>query len=171
MPTAADETGTRMALAKLAAFVEARRFPRAPRLELLSASDRKHSVPEADRRLYARAYAQPGAMRAGFEYFRNLERDAEDFARMGQTRLAMPMLVLSGEKAGGTFLIEQAKMVAVGRPRPDGEGLGSLADGGSPQGRDHCAHRVPRLKVREEVVHRPESGAAPFARGDPGDPS
>ena len=76
------------------------------------AADRKHSVPEADRRLYARAYAQPGAMRAGFEYFRNLERDAEDFARMGQTRLAMPLLVLSGEKAGGTFLIEQAKMVA-----------------------------------------------------------
>jgi pimeloyl-ACP methyl ester carboxylesterase len=76
------------------------------------AADRKHSVPEADRRLYAQAYAQPGAMRAGFEYFRNLERDAEDFARMGQTRLAMPMLVLSGEKAGGTFLIEQAKMVA-----------------------------------------------------------
>ena len=76
------------------------------------AADRKHSVPEADRRVYARAYSQPGAMRAGFEYFRNLERDAEDFARMGQTRLAMPMLVLSGEKAGGTFLIEQARMVA-----------------------------------------------------------
>jgi pimeloyl-ACP methyl ester carboxylesterase len=76
------------------------------------AADRKHSVPEADRRLYARAYAEPGAMRAGFEYFRNFERDAEDFARMAQTRLAMPMLVLSGEKAGGTFLIEQAKMVA-----------------------------------------------------------
>ena len=76
------------------------------------AADRKHSVPEADRRLYARAYAQPGAMRAGSEYFRNLERDTEDFARTGQTRFAMPMLVLSGEKAGGTFLIEQAKMVA-----------------------------------------------------------
>jgi pimeloyl-ACP methyl ester carboxylesterase len=76
------------------------------------AADRKHSVPEADRRLYARAYAQPGAMRAGFEYFRNFERDAVDFARMGSTRLSMPMLVLSGEKAGGTFLIEQAKLVA-----------------------------------------------------------
>jgi len=76
------------------------------------AADRKRSVPEADRRLYAKAYAQPGAMRAGFEYFRNFERDAEDFARMGQTRLTMPMLVLSGEKAGGTFLIEQAKLVA-----------------------------------------------------------
>src|SRR5262245_58429928 len=33
------------------------------------AADRKRSVPETDRRLYARAYAQPGAMRAGFEYF------------------------------------------------------------------------------------------------------
>ena len=76
------------------------------------AADRRHSVPEADRRLYARAYAQPGAMRAGFEYFRNFERDAVDFARMGSTRLSMPMLVLSGEKAGGTFLIEQAKLVA-----------------------------------------------------------
>jgi hypothetical protein len=31
---------------------------------------------------------------------------------MATTRLAMPMLVLSGEKAGGTFLIDQAKLVA-----------------------------------------------------------
>ncbi len=76
------------------------------------AADRKRSVPEADRRLYARAYAQPGAMRAGFEYFRNFERDAEDFAQLGRTRLSMPMLVLSGEKAGGAFLIEQARLVA-----------------------------------------------------------
>src|SRR6266516_142305 len=76
------------------------------------AADRKRSVPEVDRRLYARAYAQPGAMRAGFEYFRNFERDAEDFAKLGRTPLSMPMLVLSGEKAGGAFLIEQAKLVA-----------------------------------------------------------
>jgi len=76
------------------------------------AADPKHSVPEADRRIYAKAYAQAGAMRAGFEYFRSFERDAEDFARMATTRLAMPMLVLSGEKAGGTFLVDQAKLVA-----------------------------------------------------------
>ena len=35
------------------------------------AADPKHSVSEADRRFYAHAYAQPGAMRAGFEVFRN----------------------------------------------------------------------------------------------------
>src|SRR6202162_1524762 len=76
------------------------------------AADPKHSISETDRRIYAEAYAQPGGMRAGFEYFRNFERDAHDFAQLSATRLNMPVLVLTGEKASGTFLIEQAKLVA-----------------------------------------------------------
>ncbi|MDC0708842.1 alpha/beta hydrolase [Stigmatella sp. ncwal1] len=76
------------------------------------AADPKRSVPEADRRVYAKAYAQPGGMRAGFEYFKNFERDAQDFAQLSAKRLPMPVLVLTGEKAGGTVLIEQAKAVA-----------------------------------------------------------
>jgi len=69
-------------------------------------------VSEANRRLYAAAYAQPGGMRAGFEYFRNFERDAQDFAKLAEKRLTMPVLVLTGEKASGEFLIEQARLVA-----------------------------------------------------------
>jgi pimeloyl-ACP methyl ester carboxylesterase len=76
------------------------------------AADPTRSVSEADRRVYTSAYAQPGGMRAGFEYFKSFERDAQDFQQFAQTKLAMPMLVLSGEKAGGVFLIEQAKLVA-----------------------------------------------------------
>jgi pimeloyl-ACP methyl ester carboxylesterase len=76
------------------------------------AADPTHSVPEADRRIYAKAYAQPGGMRAGFEYFRNFEQDAKDFEQLSTTKLPVPVLVLTGEKASGTFLIEQAKMVA-----------------------------------------------------------
>ena len=38
------------------------------------AADPKRSVSEADRQVYAAAYAQPGGMRAGFEYFRNFEQ-------------------------------------------------------------------------------------------------
>lgn len=75
------------------------------------AADRTHSIPEADRRFYAAEYAKPGGMRAGFEYFRNFEQDAKDFAGFAQTRLKIPMLVLSGEKAGGQFLIDQGRMV------------------------------------------------------------
>ena len=75
------------------------------------AADRNHSVPEGDRRFYARSYAQPGAMRAGFEVFRSFEQDAKDFAQFAKTKLTMPMLVLTGEKASGEFLIEQARLV------------------------------------------------------------
>jgi hypothetical protein len=39
-----------------------------------TAADRTKSVSERDRRIYARAYAQSGAMRAGFEVFRAFER-------------------------------------------------------------------------------------------------
>ena len=76
------------------------------------AADKNRSVPEADRRLYAASYAQPGAMKSGFEYFRNFEQDATDFAQLGQTSLSMPVLVLAGEKSGGTFLVDQVKLVA-----------------------------------------------------------
>lgn len=76
------------------------------------AADPQHSVPEADRRLYTAAYAKPNAMRAGFEVFRAFEQDAVDFAALGKTALPMPMLVLTGEKASGEFLIQQARLVA-----------------------------------------------------------
>jgi pimeloyl-ACP methyl ester carboxylesterase len=76
------------------------------------AADPKHSIPERDRRFYTRAYARPGGMRAGFEYFRAFEKDAEDFARFAQKPLTMPMLVLTGEKASGEFLIQQGRLVA-----------------------------------------------------------
>ncbi len=76
------------------------------------AANRKKSVPERDRRLYAKAYGQPGAMRAGFEVFRAFEQDAADFQKLAQTKLTMPMLVLTGEKASGDFLIQQGRLVA-----------------------------------------------------------
>ena len=76
------------------------------------AADPKHSVSEADRQLYAAAFAQPGGVHAGMEYFRNFERDAQDFAALAKTPLKMPVLVLTGEKASGPFLIEQGRLVA-----------------------------------------------------------
>ena len=76
------------------------------------AADPAHSVSEADRQFYAASYAQPGAMRAGFEVFRAFERDAKDFAELSKTKLPMPMLVLTGEKASGDFLITQGRLVA-----------------------------------------------------------
>ena len=76
------------------------------------AANGKRSVPERDRRLYAKAYGRPGGMRSGFEYFRAFEQDAKDFAEFAKTPVPTPMLVLTGEKASGDFLIQQGRMVA-----------------------------------------------------------
>ena len=76
------------------------------------AADKTKSIPEADRRFYAASYARANGMRAGFEYFRAFEQDARDFAAFAHTKLDMPFLVIAGEKASGTFLIEQARLVA-----------------------------------------------------------
>ena len=76
------------------------------------AADPARSVSEADRQLYAAAYAQPGAMRAGFEVFRAFEQDAKDFEGFARDKLKMPMLILTGEKASGEFLIAQGRLVA-----------------------------------------------------------
>ena len=76
------------------------------------AADPAKSVSEADRQFYAKAYAQPGGMRAGFEVFRAFEQDAKDFGGLSKTKLKMPMLVLTGEKASGEFLITQGRLVA-----------------------------------------------------------
>jgi pimeloyl-ACP methyl ester carboxylesterase len=76
------------------------------------AADKTHSIPEADRKFYTDAYAQPNRMKAGFEVFRAFEQDAADFAQFAKTPLQMPMLVLTGEKASGPVLIEQSRLVA-----------------------------------------------------------
>jgi pimeloyl-ACP methyl ester carboxylesterase len=75
------------------------------------AADPDKSVSAADRQFYAKAYAKPGHMAAGMETFKAFGQDAKDFAVYAKTPLNMPMLVLSGEKAGGQFLIDQGKLV------------------------------------------------------------
>jgi pimeloyl-ACP methyl ester carboxylesterase len=76
------------------------------------AADRTRSVSEEDRQIYTAAYARPGGMRAGFEVFRAFEQDAADFEAFARTPLQIPMLVLTGEKASGEGLIQQARLVA-----------------------------------------------------------
>lgn len=77
------------------------------------AADPERSLSEQDRQLYTLAYAQPGGMRAGLEYFRAFEQDALDFAEFARTKLSVPMLVLAGEKASGDALLRQGRLVAI----------------------------------------------------------
>jgi pimeloyl-ACP methyl ester carboxylesterase len=76
------------------------------------AADKTHSIPEADRRAYAAAYARPGRMHAGWAYFVSFLQAAKDFAQLSQTKLIMPVLTIGGDKSLGKELGEQAKVVA-----------------------------------------------------------
>ena len=76
------------------------------------AADKNRSIPEADRKAYAEAYAKPGRMRAGWAYFASWPQLAKDFAQLSQTKLTMPVLSIGGEKSLGNELGEQAKLVA-----------------------------------------------------------
>jgi pimeloyl-ACP methyl ester carboxylesterase len=55
------------------------------------------AISDADVDEYVRCYSAPGAMRAGFEYYRALFQDIEDNRESARTKLPMPVLALGGE--------------------------------------------------------------------------
>jgi pimeloyl-ACP methyl ester carboxylesterase len=79
--------------------------------QTLSANPKAFS--ETERQTYAKSYAQEGAMRAAFEYFKAFNKqDAEDNRKFAAHKLPMPVLVIAGDKAMGDAIEIQAKIVA-----------------------------------------------------------
>ena len=69
--------------------------------------------PEASRAHYARLYAQPGAMHAGFSQFQAFDQDAIDNkAFVAQGKLAMPVLAVGGEKSFGPMMATVMRFAA-----------------------------------------------------------
>ena len=58
------------------------------------------------------AYAQPGAMRAGFEVFRAFEQDAKDFAGFAEDQADDADAGADRREGGRPFLIDQGRLVA-----------------------------------------------------------
>ena len=72
------------------------------------------SIPEADRKIYAAEYAQPNHVHASMEWFRVLDEDGKEFHGYAARPLTAPMLVMTGEKGAGDFLIKQAQLIDTG---------------------------------------------------------
>ena len=63
---------------------------------------RPDAISDADIDEYVRAYSQPGAMRAGFAYYRALPQDAADNrANVARLKLPMPVLAIGGASGRG----------------------------------------------------------------------
>lgn len=76
------------------------------------AADKTRSIPEADRKAYTEAYSRPGRMRAAWAYFASWPQLANDFAKLSQQKLTIPVLSIGGEKSLGNDLADQMKLVA-----------------------------------------------------------
>ena len=97
---------------------------------------RPDAISEADIDEYLRTYTQPGAMRAGFAYYRALPQDAAD-NRANAERLKLPMPVLALGGAGGR-----------GRGREPEDSLRRLALNVQGEVVAECGHWIPEEQPR-----------------------
>jgi pimeloyl-ACP methyl ester carboxylesterase len=97
---------------------------------------RPDAISETDIDEYLRTYVQPGAMRAGFAYYRALPQDAAD-NRLNAERLKLPMPVLAIGGAGGR-----------GRGREPEDSLRRLARDVQGEVIAECGHWIPEEQPR-----------------------
>lgn len=69
-------------------------------------------VADEDIAIYARAYAQPGGLRTGFELYRAFPEDERRFKEFMTKKLPMPVLALAGDKSNGKTEVEMARELA-----------------------------------------------------------
>jgi pimeloyl-ACP methyl ester carboxylesterase len=70
------------------------------------------AISEADIDEYVRCYSAPGAMRAGFEYYRAVFADAEHNKDGPDNKLKMPVLALGGERGFGAIAKRSMEQLA-----------------------------------------------------------
>ena len=65
-----------------------------------------------DREEYIKQYSKPGAMRAGFEYYRSVFEDAKQNKEYGEEKLEIPILTIGGEAGLGNITTTSFQKVA-----------------------------------------------------------
>ena len=105
-----------------------------------SFSWRRDAFQGADIDEYLRTYGQPGALRAGFAYYRNIPRDSADNRSLAESgfRLGMPVLAIGG-----------ARTEARGRGSEPEESLKVIADDVRGAVIADCGHFVPEEQPGE----------------------
>jgi len=67
---------------------------------------RPDSLSDADIAVYVDAFRDPDTLRAGFDYYRAIETNVAQNARRLKTRLALPILIIAGEKGVGQAMVD-----------------------------------------------------------------
>jgi pimeloyl-ACP methyl ester carboxylesterase len=75
-------------------------------------ADRQDAITPDDLNEYVRQYSKPGAMKAGFEYYRSFFENATQNREHAKTKLKMPVLALGGEHSTGMLMLKMMQAVA-----------------------------------------------------------
>jgi pimeloyl-ACP methyl ester carboxylesterase len=70
------------------------------------------AITPEDRQEYIKQYSKPGALRAGFEYYRAVFEDAKQNKEYAKEKLEIPILAIGGEAAIGNFTTITYQQVA-----------------------------------------------------------
>ncbi len=104
----------------------------------MAGTDQAGVFSEADIAEYVRTYSQPGAMRAGFNFYRALPQDVADNRELFATGFKLPMPTLGigggGSRGRADLIVQSLRRVAL---RSEG---GAIAD---------CGHFIPEEKPDE----------------------
>ena len=96
------------------------------------------AISDADVDEYIRTYSMPGAMRAGFEYYRTYFEDTERGREYAKTKLQMPVLAIGADSVFGTLVEQCMKSGAM-----DVQGVVI----------DNCGHFVPEEQPEALAQH------------------
>ena len=130
--------------ARLARSLGAGARARLPDVVLRAFSWRPEAFGPADIDEYLRTYTQPGALRAGFAYYRNIPRDTADNRALLESglRLKMPVLAIGG-----------GRPEARGRGSEPEESLRVIADNVTGVVIADSGHFIPEEKPEELAAH------------------
>ena len=127
----------------------------------MNGCDQAGAIGDDDIAEYVRTYSQPGAMRAGFNFYRALPKDVADNRATLATGFKLPMPTLGlgggGPRGRGDLVVESLRRVAVhatGGSIPD---CGHFIPEEKPDGARQPVARVPR-EVDSASVRRPHFG-------------
>jgi len=70
------------------------------------------AITQHDREEYIKQYSKPGALRAGFEYYREVFEDAKQNKEYGKTKLDISILTIVGEEGIGNFTTTSFQKIA-----------------------------------------------------------
>jgi pimeloyl-ACP methyl ester carboxylesterase len=102
---------------------------------------RPDAISDDDIAIYVKAYSTPDALRAGFDYYRAIEANVAQNARRMKTKLAMPLLLVAGEKGVGQAMVDGLIGIGANTTSQLLSGVGHYIPDEAPQALVDCLRR------------------------------